>query len=164
MQLSQAKTTAFTPFYLLSVLGVIIYAMLSTASIYMPPLIGVFFTYLVISKSDAERSLSGLAGYWYLAFGFLIFAEQVNGFAFLSSVVIFVAFYYVVHDWLIINIKSRFFMFIMFSASAYIGMFLASNLFLYIFDGELLKYSNMLLYYVIVESVFNFWFFKESKL
>lgn len=89
MQLNEAKNSIFTPFYLFSAISVVLYEMLSTAFIYLPPLIGVFFSYLILSKSDAQRSLSGLAGYWYLAFAFLLFAEQLNGFTFLSSVVVF---------------------------------------------------------------------------
>ncbi len=164
MQLNEAKNSIFTPFYLFSAISVVLYEMLSTAFIYLPPLIGVFFSYLILSKSDAQRSLSGLAGYWYLAFAFLLFAEQLNGFTFLSSVVVFFVFYYIMQDWLIINVKSQFFMFVMFNFSAYFGMFFISNLFLYIVDSQLLSYSHVLLYYAVIESIFSFWFFKKVRL
>lgn len=164
MQLNEAKNSIFTPFYLFSAISVVLYEMLSTAFIYLPPLIGVFFSYLILSKSDAQRSLSGLAGYWYLAFAFLLFAEQLNGFTFLSSVVVFFVFYYIMQDWLIINVKSQFFMFAMFNFSAYFGMFFISNLFLYIVDSQLLSYSHVLLYYAVIESIFSFWFFKKVRL
>lgn len=164
MQLNEAKNSIFTPFYLFSAISVVLYEMLSTAFIYLPPLIGVFFSYLILSKSDAQRSLSGLAGYWYLAFAFLLFAEQLNGFTFLSSVVVFFVFYYIMHDWLIINVKSQFFIFVMFNFSAYFGMFFISNLFLYIVDSQLLSYSHVLLYYAVIESIFSFWFFKKVRL
>lgn len=164
MQLNEAKNSIFTPFYLFSAISVVLYEMLSTAFIYLPPLIGVFFSYLILSKSDAQRSLSGLAGYWYLAFAFLLFAEQLNGFTFLSSVVVFFVFYYIMQDWLIINVKSQFFMFVMFNFSAYFGMFSISNLFLYIVDSQLLSYSHFLLYYAVIESIFSFWFFKKVRL
>lgn len=164
MQLNEAKNSIFTPFYLFSAISVVLYEMLSTAFIYLPPLMGVFFSYLILSKSDAQRSLSGLAGYWYLAFAFLLFAEQLNGFTFLSSVVVFFVFYYIMQDWLIINVKSQFFMFVMFNFSAYFGMFFISNLFLYIVDSQLLSYSHVLLYYALIESIFSFWFFKKVRL
>lgn len=164
MQLNEAKNSIFTPFYLFSAISVVLYEMLSTAFIYLPPLIGVFFSYLILSKSDAQRSLSGLAGYWYLAFAFLLFAEQLNGFTFLSSVVVFFVFYYIMHDWLIINVRNQFFMFVMFNFSAYFGMFFISNLFLYIVDSQLLSYSHVLLYYAVIESIFSFWFFKKVRL
>lgn len=164
MQLNEAKNSIFTPFYLFSAISVVLYEMLSTAFIYLPPLMGVFFSYLILSKSDAQRSLSGLAGYWYLAFAFLLFAEQLNGFTFLSSVVVFFVFYYIMQDWLIINVKSQFFMFVMFNFSAYFGMFFISNLFLYIVDSQLLSYSHVLLYYAVIESIFSFWFFKKVRL
>ena len=144
MQLNEAKNSIFTPFYLFSAISVVLYEMLSTAFIYLPPLIGVFFSYLILSKSDAQRSLSGLAGYWYLAFAFLLFAEQLNGFTFLSSVVVFFVFYYIMHDWLIINVRNQFFMFVMFNFSAYFGMFFISNLFLYIVDSQLLSMAFLL--------------------
>lgn len=164
MQLNEAKNSIFTPFYLFSAISVVLYEMLSTAFIYLPPLIGVFFSYLILSKSDAQRSLSGLAGYWYLAFAFLLFAEQLNGFTFLSSVVVFFVFYYIMHDWLIINVRNQFFMFVMFNFSAYFGMFFISNLFLYIVDSQLLSYSHFLLYYALIENIFSFWFFKKVRL
>lgn len=164
MQFNEAKNSIFTPFYLFSAISVVLYEMLSTAFIYLPPLMGVFFSYLILSKSDAQRSLSGLAGYWYLAFAFLLFAEQLNGFTFLSSVVVFFVFYYIMHDWLIINVRNQFFMFVMFNFSAYFGMFFISNLFLYIVDSQLLSYSHVLLYYAVIESIFSFWFFKKVRL
>ena len=158
------KNSILSPAYLLGAFALIIYEMLSTAFIYMPPLMGVFFTYLIISKSDAQRSLSGLAGRWYLAFGFLIFAEQLHGYEFLSCVIAFIVFYYMVHDWLIINIKSRFFMIVIFNASVYLGVLLASNLFLYVLNENLLRYSSIYLYYIAIESVISFLVFKEARL
>ena len=50
----------------LLLVAVIIYEMLSTAFLFLPPLMGVIFTYLVEKRREAEKLLSGVAMPWFI--------------------------------------------------------------------------------------------------
>lgn len=150
--------------YAFGALALVVYEMLSTALIFLPPLMGVFFTYIIIKKSEAERLLSGLAAKWFLAFAFLIFAEQIHGFLFLSSVIVYIVFYSIFYEWLVVNFKSRILMFAFFNFCAYIGIWAVSNLVLYMLDQTLLKYSYEYLYFMLCETLLCLYIFRGARL
>ena len=70
---------------------------------------------------------------------YIIFAEQIHGFALFSSVISFLLFYYLICDWLIVMFKSRVVLLILFVASGYAGVYLISALLLYIQNSPILK-------------------------
>ena len=70
--LRRKSPNALSLSYLIFIGIAVIYEMLSTAFIYLPPLMGVFFTYIIIKKKEAGRLLSGLSTPWFISFGFLI--------------------------------------------------------------------------------------------
>lgn len=162
--LRRKSTNALSLKYIFAATILVIYEILSTAFFYLPPLMGVFFSYIIIEKKEAERLLSGMATPWFLAFGFIIFAEQIHGFFFLSSVLVYFSFYHIFYEWLVVNIKSRFIMFLIFCAACYIGIWGVSNLLAYIFDGELLKYSYEYPYFIFIEGLISTFIFRKNKL
>lgn len=163
-RLRRKSTNALSLKYIFGAFILVIYEILSTAFYYLPPLFGVFFSYIIIERKEAQRLLSGMATPWFLAFGFIIFAEQIHGFFFLSSVLVYISFYHIFYEWLVVNIKSRLVMFWIFSAACYIGIWAFSDLLFYIFDRELLKYSYEYPYYIVIEGTLSAIIFRKNKL
>lgn len=162
--LRRKSPNALSLSFILLIFGLVIYQMLSTAFTFLPPLFGVFFTYIILTKKEAERLLSGLAMPWFAIFGVFIFAEQLHGFFFLSSVMVYALFYHVFFEAAVINIKSRIFLMLGFNITAYGGIWGLSNLILYMLDKDLLKYSSEYIYFILVESAICLFLFRKSKL
>lgn len=131
----------------------VFYEILSGAFYYLPPLIGLFFTYLVILKNESERTISKLDRRWYMSFCFVVFAEQIHGFILFSSVLGFIFIYYMFSDWLRINMKYRWFLLVIFVFSGYAGTLGFGNLFLYIFNEKLLQFSYEYIIFIAIESI-----------
>lgn len=144
--------------------AIIVYEMLSTAFLFLPPLMGVIFTYLVEKRHEAQKLLSGVATPWFVSFAMLIFAEQLHGFVLFSSAISYMLFYYIFYEWVVINFKGRLIQLAIFNAVAYIGTWSISNLVLYVLDRELLRYSVEYVYFIIAESVLCLLIFKESRI
>lgn len=144
--------------------AVIVYEMLSTAFLFLPPLMGVVFTYLVEKRREAEKLLSGVAMPWFVAFALLIFAEQLHGFVLFSSAISYLLFYYIFYEWVVINFKGRIIQLAVFNATAYIGTWAISNLVLYILDSELLRYSVEYVYFIIAECFICLVIFRENRI
>lgn len=143
---------------------IIVYEMLSTAFLFLPPLMGVIFTYLVEKRHEAQKLLSGVATPWFIAFAVMIFAEQLHGFVLFSSAISYLLFYYIFYEWVVINFKGRIIQLAVFNATAYIGTWAISNLVLYILDSELLRYSVEYVYFIIAECFICLLVFKESRI
>lgn len=141
-----------------------IYEMLSTAFIYLPPLMGVFFSYIIIKKKEAGRLLSGLAMPWFICFGFLIFAEQLHGFFFLSSVLAYILFYNIFYEWIVVNIKGKFLVLLCFNAGAYASIWGISNFIYNLIDLPLMRYSYEYLYTVGIETILSYFVFRKMRL
>lgn len=148
----------------LLLVAIIIYEMLSTAFLFLPPLMGVIFTYLVEKRREAEKLLSGVAMPWFATFALLIFAEQLHGFVLFSSAISYLLFYHIFYEWVVINFKARIIQLAIFNGAAYISTYSISNLVLYVLDRELLRYSVEYVYFIIAECMLCLFIFKESKI
>lgn len=162
--LRRKSPNALSLSYLIFIGIAVIYEMLSTAFIYLPPLMGVFFTYIIIKKKEAGRLLSGLSTPWFISFGFLIFAEQIHGFFFLSSVLTYFFFYNIFYEWVVVNFKSKFFAFFCFNFAAYVGIWGISNFIYNLLDSTLLRYSYEYLYFIGIETIISYFAFKKAHL
>lgn len=162
--LRRKSPNALSISYLIFIGFAVIYEMLSAAFIYLPPLMGVFFTYIIIKKKEAGRLLSGLAMPWFIAFGFLIFAEQLHGFFFLSSVLAYILFYNIFYEWVVVNFKGKIFAFLCFNFAAYASIWGISNFIYNLLDGALLHYSYEYLYFIGIETIISYFAFKKASL
>lgn len=162
--LRRKSPNALSISYLIFIGVAVIYEMLSTAFIYMPPLMGVFFTYIIIKKKEAGRLFSGLSTPWFIAFGFLIFAEQIHGFFFLSSVLVYILFYNIFYEWIVVNFKGKFFAFLCFNFAAYAGIWGISNFIYNLLDYALLRYSYEYLYFIGIETIISYFAFRKAHL
>lgn len=120
---------------------------------WMPPLIGLFFSYMIILTIEKQKRLKKYDFRWYFAILYIIFAEQIHGFALFSSVISFLLFYYLICDWLIVTFKSRAVLLILFVASGYAGVYLISALLLYIQNSPILNFNFEYFIYIVSESI-----------
>lgn len=140
------------------------YEITTAATHILPPLIGLFFSYLIILKHESEKNISNIDKRWYLVIFFLIFAEQIHGFELFSTILAFIIFYYFINDWLRINMKWRQMLLVIFVFSGYIGTFIASNIILYILNQPMDSMSYEYFIYIAIESLISIALFKERVL
>lgn len=129
---------------------------------FIPPLLGVFFSYLIIEKEKSLKELDELDFNWYFTVFFLIFIEQIHGFEIFSSFLAYLIFYYVFNESFVLNLKGKESLFFIHSFAAYFGTFLLSNLILYIQNLPLLRFSNEYWYYIIFEGMFSLIYFRKK--
>lgn len=140
------------------------YEIMSITTHILPPLIGLFFAYLMILKNESERIMNNLDKRWYFSICFLIFAEQIHGFELFSSILAFLVFYYFINDWLKINMKCRQCLLVIFVFAGYFGTFFISQLILYILNQPSLEISYEYFFYIFLESLICIFFFKDRVL
>ena len=124
----------------------IFYQSLTTVFAYLPPLIGIFFTYMIMLTLQKQKTLKEFGKEWYFCLFYLTFAEQVHGIAFML-------FYHFMSDWLIVTLKSRELLAAGFVASGYVWTCATSSFILYAANLPILKFDYEYLIYVGVESV-----------
>lgn len=140
------------------------YELLSAVYAILPPLIGLFFAYVISLNNQALKKMEDYTKSWYLAFLFLVFAEQIHGFELFSSIFAFIFYYYFLHEWLSTNFKLYQGMLIVYVCSAYILIFCVSNIILYIKDQALLQIYKEYLYYMVFESFLALFVFRDKYL
>lgn len=129
------------------------YEIFSITSVFLPSLIGIFFAYLVILSDEIERELEVKDKRWYLSIAFLIFAEQLNGFEFCSTILAWLFFYYLVNDWLKTNIKWRKLLITIYVFLGYGLSIAVSNIVLYVLNQPRMNLSYDYLLYASIESL-----------
>lgn len=129
-----------------------------------PPLMGLAFVYLIVRRAEFEKFIENPNLTWYGAFLFLIFCEQLHGFKMFSSLLAFLIFYYMIYDWLIINLKWRESLLVIMVVSGYSFTFLINNLILYIANSPGLEFSGEYVFYAVAESALAIAFFRDKVL
>ncbi|MGG7047664.1 MULTISPECIES: hypothetical protein [unclassified Campylobacter] len=147
--------------YALGVLALFVYEIATTIFIFLPPLIGLFFTYMVLEYARWQKSYTELGFGWYLSIAFLLFAEQVNGFYLFSSIVAFFVFFYFMVDWLFATLKHRKFLLVIFVSAGYLGTYGVSNLINYMLNLPSMYLSYEYVAFIVVESFLAFVFLRE---
>ena len=117
----------------------IVYQSLTTIFTYLPPLIGIFFTYMIMLTLQKQKTLKEFGKEWY----FWLF----------SAVIAFMLFYHFMSDWLIVTLKSRELLAAGFVASGYVWTCATSSFISYAANLPMLKFDYEYLIYVGVESV-----------
>ena len=127
----------------------VFYQSITTVFTYLPPLIGIFFTYMITLTLQKQKTLKE----FYFCLFYLTFAEQAHGFALFSAVIAFMLFYHLMSDWLIVTLKSRELLAVGFVASGYVWTCATSSFISYAANLPMLKFDYEYLIYVGVESV-----------
>lgn len=150
--------------YTISVLTLFIYQIF-TVIMPLPPLIGVVFCYMIIILLKKEKTLGDFNKDWYVCIVYLFFIEQVHGFYLFSILIAFLLFYNFFLDWMLVNMKYRFLVLIIITASAYISVFLINQLFVYMKNSdEFFRFGKEYLIFMTVESFISILLFREKIL
>lgn len=150
---------------LTSALGVFLlvgYEVATTQLVFLPPLIGLFFAYLVLETTRMQSRYEKFGASWYFALVFIVFAEQIHGFYLFSSIVAFLLFFSFVSDWLAPAIKWHSWLLAIYVVSGYFWTFCVHELIAYIKGEELLKFSGEYLLYVAIETILAILFLRKS--
>ena len=140
------------------------YEIATTQFGFLPPLIGIFFTYMILEYSRKQKQYDEFKPSWYFSLVFLIFAEQIHGFYLFSTIIAFLLFYNFVLDWLYTTMKWRNCLLIIFVASGYVLTFLVNNLFAYVLNEPNLTFSAEYLFFIALESVLAIVLFRDKVL
>ncbi len=145
----------------LGIIALFAYEVATTMYSVLPPLIGVFFTYLIFEYSKKRKRYTEFDFGWYLSIAFLIFAEQIHGFYIFSSIVAFFIFFYFMVDWLFATFKSRLLLLAVFVSAGYVGTYAVSSLMSYIQNSTMLYFGSEYLVFISVEFLISIVLFKE---
>lgn len=147
--------------YAFGILLLFAYEVATTLFVYLPPLIGLFFTYMVIEYLRWSKSYVEFGFGWYLSIAFLLFAEQVHGYYIFSSLVAFFIFFYFMVDWLFATMKYRKTLLVIIVAFGYLSTYGVSNLINYIQNLPFLYIGYEYGVYVVLESILAIIFLRE---
>ena len=136
------------------------YLILGNINIFLSPLVGVFFTYLLLYLNKEYKSVKDNINI-YLIFLYLIFFELSRGFYLFSAVVVFFIVLYFLKKRIISIFKSENWIFTIFVISAYIGTYLINNLFCYLQEKELFSFNFMYVFYILIDSIVSILLFKK---
>ncbi|MBR8465666.1 hypothetical protein KDE13_04745 [Campylobacter sp. faydin G-140] len=140
------------------------YTIVTTQFSFLPPLMGLFFAYMIIEYFTKQRTLNDFSAGWYFAILFMMFSEQIHGFYLFSSIVAFLIFFHFVCDWLFSTMRWRNCLLAILVASGYIGTFLVNNLISYIKNTTLLSLSHEYIVYIVAESILAIVLFRDRVL
>lgn len=143
---------------------VFLYETATTSFHYLPPLIGLFFAYIVIEYHSKIRKLERFGLSWYASIVFLIFAEQIHGFYLFSSILAFLIFYNFIFDWLFVSLKWRSGLLVIFVAAGYLLSYGISCLFYYMQTGNVFHIGFEYALFIFVESILAIVFLKSKLL
>lgn len=137
-----------------------IYEVASTTLVSLPPLIGLFFAYMVIEYHSKSRQLKKFTHSWYLSLVFLVFAQQLHGFYLASAFLAFIIFYYFIFDWLYVSLKYRRALLVLFVSAGYVLSWGTSSMLSYAMSGTRLPFGLDYVYYIALESALAMMFLK----
>ncbi|MCR4941644.1 MAG: hypothetical protein K5978_02470 [Campylobacter sp.] len=147
--------------YAFSIILLFAYEIATAKYIFLPPLFGVFFTYMIFEYSRKRRTYMDLNFGWYLSIAFLLFAEQVHGFHIFSSIIAFFVFFYILVEWLFSTLKYRITLLAIFVSVGYIGTYGVSSFVSYMLNENYLYFDREYIAYIWIEFLISIILFKE---
>ena len=121
------------------------YEIATTQFGFLPPLIGIIFTYMILEYSRKQKHYDEFKLSWYFSVAFLLF-------------------YNFVLDWLYTTMKWRNCLLIIFVASGYVLTFLINNLFAYVLNEPNLVFSSEYMFFIAFESILAIVLFRDKVL
>ncbi len=140
--------------------GVLFYLLLSAVYRGLPPLIGFFFTTLVVLKYESDAKFKKLGFSWFFSIFYLFCAEQIHGFNLFSVVIAYCIFYFVIYENSFKYIKFRNFLICFYVVIGYALVFATSNTISAIKKSEYLPLSGEYFNYIVIEILLALLFFK----
>lgn len=134
------------------------YQIITTLSMYFPPLLGVIFCAIVLNMDKENKNNI------YLAFVYLVFIESLHNFYIFSSLFGFFIFYYNFATWLKTSFKFEYLLLVILVSCGYLFTLIV-NLFLsYVFNESFVEINAIYIYYIFIESLIAIVFFKGRTL
>lgn len=124
-----------------TILFLILYQILTSLYVYLTPLVGLFFCYLIFNKEEERKTRIDLAFPRYMVFLYLIFADLSKGFYLFSSVIFFYIFYNLFVEWLQTSFKCKNCVIVAYVVSGYLGIFGLNNLLAYILNENFFTFG-----------------------
>ena len=140
--------------------GVLFYLLLSAVYRGLPPLIGFFFTAMVVQKYENDVKFKKFGFSWFFSIFYLFCAEQIHGFNLFSVAIAYCIFYFVVYENSFKYIKFRNFLICFYVMISYVLVFVVSNTISAIKKSEYLPLSGEYLNYIVIEILLALLFFK----
>lgn len=140
------------------------YCIFSSLYPVLPPLIGVFFAFLLVKIYEIYHKFKKFDSACYFVIIYLFLAEQIHGFSCFSVGIFFLIYYNFLFGWLLKNVKIRNVLIILAVVFAYLGTFAITNLFYYIRNIDLLSFGYEYIIYMIIESIIAMILLKDKIL
>ncbi|MDR2790591.1 MAG: hypothetical protein LBB59_06420 [Campylobacteraceae bacterium] len=137
-------------------LVLLLYQIFSSVYIFLSPLVGFFFVYIV--KNFRRDNIDV-----YLTFLYLCFFELNQGFYLFSMVLLFAIFYNLLKPRIEAVLESRLWIIAITVTSAYLGLFFINTLLAYIFNHEFFNFGIAYFFYIIIDTVLSILFLKHDK-
>ena len=131
----------------------VIYQIMTSLYLFLSPLIGLFFCYLVLLKQEEDKYMKELFYQKIFIMAYLVFAELNKGFYLFSSVLFLVVFYIVFVDWIKSSFKCRPCILTLYVAIAYVGIWATNNLFAYILNKNMYEIGFDYFIYIVTDAV-----------
>jgi hypothetical protein len=126
----------------------ILYQIFSSVYVFLSPLVGFFFVYIV--KNFKYNNLE-----IYLVFLYLCFFELNQGFYLFSIMLLFAIFYNLLKPRIEAIFENRLWIVIITVASAYLGMLLINTFLAYLFNDEFFYFGIAYFFYIIIDSILS---------
>lgn len=142
--------------YLFSVVFLIFYQIFSSIVFLLPPLLGVFFVFLIIHFKKNGFDKTSLFTMLYLCF-----IEITHGLFSFSTITAFLIFFYYIYDRLIYKLKNREILIIIYIIFIYVFIIILNFIFAYVFELDRIGFDNIYIYYICLESLLSIAFFRK---
>lgn len=136
------------------------YQILTSLYMFLSPLIGVFFCYLILLKNKELKTKEEQTKEWYFGVLYLIFTELNHGFYLFSTMLFLYIFYHLVADWVQSSIKCEVCVLSGFVIFAYVGVYATNNLLSYILNKEFFIFGWEYIAYILLDCAIVSLFFR----
>lgn len=146
--------------YLFFYFSLIFYQILSSIYYWLPPLIGVFFCYMIVLLKERERTLNKLDFRWYFSLFYILLIDIIHGFYIFSSWIAFFVFYNVFVDWFKSKLKLGPYLLVIFTFCTYVFIYIFDVFLAYLDNQKILKFGIEYLWFFFLEALISFVIFK----
>lgn len=144
------RNSSYNRYLKLSILALVLllYQIFSSVYIFLSPLVGFFFAYIVKNFKRDNLEI-------YLVFLYLCFFELNQGFYLFSIVLLFAIFYNFLKPRIEAIFESRLWIIAITVASAYLGMFFINTFLAYLFNHEFFSFGIAYFFYTIMDTILS---------
>ncbi len=142
----------------------IVYQLLASLFIYLTPLIGFMFCYLIFAREQQEIEHEEDSLMLYLSFAYLIFIDVNKGFYLFSGLIFFALFYRIFTVWLETSFKCKNCIIFVYVAVGYIGIYGINNLIAYALNQQLFNLGWEYAWYIFSDFIIAVVVFRDKIL